>query len=222
MAEKGLLKIAAIICGISGLVIVLSTTLPILRYEILSRQKYPLLITPIGIDSSRVLGSTLQDTAKVSNWFSDSSIRDRFDSGSISYYSLTIPKLEIYSATIAIGGEDLSENLIHFPGTALPGKRGNSVIFGHSVLPIFFNPKDYYTIFSTLPRLEVGDEIEVVYDGIFFKYRVEAMFEVLPEDIQILEQDYGGSFLSLVTCVPPGDPRMPKRLVVIARIIPFN
>jgi LPXTG-site transpeptidase (sortase) family protein len=48
------------------------------------------------------------------------------------------------------------------------------------------------------------------------------MFEVHPTDIQVLEQDESDSFLTLVTCVPPGDPRMPKRLIVRARIIPFN
>ncbi len=46
------------------------------------------------------------------------------------------------------------------------------------------------------------------------------MFEVLPTDIQVLDQDTTDSFLTLVTCVPPGDPRKPKRLIVRARVIP--
>ena len=58
------------------------------------------------------------------------------------------------------------------------------------------------------------------YDGISYKYRVETMFEVLPTDIQVLDQDTTDSFLTLVTCVPPGDPRKQKRLIVRARIIP--
>ena len=58
------------------------------------------------------------------------------------------------------------------------------------------------------------------YDGVSYKYRVESMFEVRPTDIQVLQQDNSDSFLTLVTCVPPGDPRKAKRLIVRARVIP--
>lgn len=75
-------------------------------------------------------------------------------------------------------------------------------------------------IFSTLSELEKGDEISVNYDGIIYKYKIEAMLEVSPADIQILSQDSSDSFISLVTCVPPGHPLKPKRLIVRARIIP--
>ena len=47
------------------------------------------------------------------------------------------------------------------------------------------------------------------------------MFEVYPTDIQVLQQDNSDSFLTLVTCVPPGDPRKPRRLIVRARIVPL-
>ena len=46
------------------------------------------------------------------------------------------------------------------------------------------------------------------------------MFEVLPTDIQVLDQDYSDSFVTLVTCVPPGDPSNPKRLIVRASVVP--
>ncbi len=75
-------------------------------------------------------------------------------------------------------------------------------------------------IFSTLDRLQKGDKIYINYDGISYKYRVEEMFEVRPTDIEILEQNAGNSYLSLVTCTPMGDPRKPKRLVVRASLIP--
>jgi sortase A len=130
--------------------------------------------------------------------------------------------LGIKKATIAIGGEDLSESLIQYPGTALPGKNGNAVIFGHSILPQFYDPEDYLSIFSTLPTLDEGDEIQLDYDGVVYKYIVENMFEVLPSDIEVLEQDRSDSFLTLVTCVPPGHPLKPKRLVVRARIVPIE
>ncbi len=68
--------------------------------------------------------------------------------------------------------------------------------------------------------LKKGDEIDVDYDGVSYKYKVETMFEVHPTDIQVLDQDDTDSFLTLVTCVPPGDPGKPKRLIVRARVIP--
>ncbi|MFC1649665.1 sortase, partial [Patescibacteria group bacterium] len=124
------------------------------------------------------------------------------------------------NATVTYGGDDLVESLIQYPGTAPPGKIGNSVVFGHSVLPQFFNADDYLTIFSTLPEMEIGKFIFVEHQGVSYKYKVEDMFEVRPTDVHILTQDDSGSFLSLVTCTPPGDPFKPKRLVVRARLMP--
>lgn len=115
----------------------------------------------------------------------------------------------------------MSESLIHYPGTALPGKRGNAVIFGHSSLPILFSPTNYDTIFSTLPTLSPGDEIFVSYDGITYRYIIENMFEVLPTDLEVLAQNTSDSFISLITCVPPGHPLRPRRLIVRARIATY-
>ena len=108
-------------------------------------------------------------------------------------------------------------SLIHYPGTAMPGQLGSAVIFGHSVLPQFFNPASYKTIFSTLPTLAESDEILVSFDGVFYRYRVVQLIETSPEDMTVLEQRYNDSYLSLITCVPPGT--YLKRLVVKARLI---
>ena len=78
------------------------------------------------------------------------------------------------------------------------------------------------SIFSTLPTLKEGDDVFISYDGIAYKFKVEELFEIYPTDIQILEQDSSSSFLTLVTCTPPGDPRKPERLIVRARLIPVN
>jgi len=89
-------------------------------------------------------------------------------------------------------------------------------------LPQFYDPEDFLSIFSTLPTLDEGDEIQLDYDGVVYKYIVEKMFEVLPTDIEVLEQDRSDSFLTLVTCVPPGHPLKPKRLIIRARIVPIE
>ena len=220
MGRKTILRISAVISGLSGLMIIFGVLLPIVQYEIMSRQKYPVLITPVKTTLGGIMGWKYKDSTKISNWFDNT--ENVFGTSQISTYSLSILKLGIEDAKVVIGAEDLTQSLIHYSGTALPGKIGNSVIFGHSVLPIFYNSKDYGAIFSTLPVLEKGDIIEINFDGVLFRYRVESMFEVYPEDIQILEQESSDSFLTLVTCVPPGDPRMPRRLIVRARVIPFN
>jgi sortase A len=157
------------------------------------------------------------DDTNPSTWFTG--VKD-FSASTVSYYTISVPKLKIDSATVAIGGDDLNKSLVQYPGTALPGKRGDSVIFGHSILPIFNNPKNYISIFTMLPTLQKGDQIFVNYDGVSYTYEVETMFEVFPTDIQVLDQDTSDSFLTLVTCVPPGDPRDPKRLLVRARVVP--
>lgn len=209
--------------GVSGLVILFATIWPIISYKDLSGDQTAEFVSStvdnIGSDAPQI---SEVDYTKASNWFVGGVPKDSFASSNISFYTVSIPKLKIENATVAIGGEDLSEHLIQYPGTALPGKSGNAVIFGHSTLPIFYNPKNYLSIFSTLPTLKKGDEINVSYDGISYKYEIEDMFEVSPTDIQVLDQDKSDSFLTLVTCVPPGDPRKPRRLIIRARVVPLS
>jgi len=217
MDRKLILRIAAFISGISGIVILVGVFYPILSYNSTFTPKYNRLISPV---SEKSLGaSTSLDYTQASNWFPGGATKADFSASKVEYFTISIPKLKIDKATVAIGGEDLSKHIIQYPGTALPGKRGNSVLFGHSILPIFYNPKNYLSIFSLLPTLNIGDEIEIDYDGVFYKYRVETMFEVKPTDLQVLDQDSSDSFLTLVTCTPPGDPTKPKRLIVRARIV---
>ena len=218
MQKSILLKISAIVSGISGVVILLGVIWPIASYEKAAQDKYPTFISPIVSDGETLAQEDL-DYTKASSWFVGGAPKEEFISSKVAFYTLSIPKLKIENATVAIGGDDLSKSLIQYPGTAVPGKVGNAVIFGHSILPIFYNPKNYMAIFSTLPTLKKEDEINVSYDGVSYKYKVEDIFEVLPTDIQVLEQNSSDSFLTLVTCVPPGDPRKPKRLIVRARIV---
>ena len=210
-SKKTFLKVVAIVWAASGIVILAGVIVPILSYQVRSDTETPQLISPVGPDST-----------KASNWFPGGATSDVFQKSTVSYYTISIPKLKIENAVVAIGGEDLAKSLIQYPGTALPGKNGNAVIFGHSILPIFYNPKNYISIFSTLPTLKKDEEIYIDYDSVSYTYKVEDAFEVLPTDIQVLQQDTSDSFLTLVTCVPPGDPRRPKRWIVRARVVPLE
>lgn len=202
--------------GFLGILILFMTFYPIVRYEILSRQEFSSFLVPLSEYDIDFFSD--KDYTKASNWFEGGLKSEDFVLPKVTFYNISIPKLQIENAVVAIGGEDLNENLIQYPGTALPGRRGNAVIFGHSTLPRFYNPKKYISIFSLLPTLKEGDTIYVYYDGVEYVYRVEDMFEVSPSDIQILEQNSSDSYLTLVTCTPPGDPRKPRRLIVRARI----
>jgi sortase A len=146
------------------------------------------------------------DYTKAENWFTQD-FKPKTKTLSLNRttsYTITIPKLDIKDMLVEIGGNNLDKHLIHYAGTALPGEYGNPVVFGHSVLPVFYNPKSYMSVFSKIPTLEKGDEVFVDYDGIEYKYIVDSYHEVQPDQVELLEQRYDRRTLTLVTCVPPG------------------
>lgn len=228
MNQKTILRIAAAVSAISGIVILIGVIYPIISYDAIYGKNFSELASPLSenpVTQTAVQGVTTNnqstnDFTRASNWFVGGAKSSDFNSSKVEHFTISIPALKIDHATVTIGGEDLNESLIQYPGTALPGRPGNTAIFGHSILPIFYNPKNYISIFSLLPTLKKGDEIYIDYDGVSYTYKVETMFEVMPTDIQVLDQDYSDSFVTLVTCVPPGHPNDPKRLIVRARVIP--
>jgi len=143
------------------------------------------------------------DYSLINNWFPSVAVPKLKDS-KITHYNLSIPKLKINNAVVTIGGTKVENSLVQYPGTALPGEYGNTVVFGHSVLPMFYNPKDYKTIFSLLPTLKEGDTIYLYYDGIEYLYKVYDYYEVKPEEVDVLKQQFDKQILTLITCVPPG------------------
>ncbi len=222
MKKRLVIKFIAFVMGLVGVSLLSYVFFPILSYEMTSRPRFASFLSPIPENPIFAANSENMDYTQASNWFIGGVKSEGFNRSKVDYYTISIPALGIEQATVAVGGEDLSKHLIQYPGTAQPGKIGNAVIFGHSILPQFYNPKDYIAIFSTLHTIKKGSEILVYFDGMSFKYRVEDKFEVLPTDIQILEQDMSDSFITLVTCVPPGDPRRPRRLIVRAKIVPLG
>lgn len=225
----GTAKVLPVLLFVAGLVLLSFAVVPILNYQLFVAPRFAQLVKPVAdgdslnrarLDSARqvVLGQKANlDMTRASNWFPTAPRMDGPARPSqITHYNLSIPKLKIKEAVVEIGGEDLKKSLIHYPGTALPGQFGNAVIFGHSVLPQFFDPKNYLTIFSTLPTLKLKEEVLVDFDGVTYKYVIEEMTEVKPDDISVLEQRYDDSYITLITCVPPGT--YLRRLVIRARL----
>lgn len=205
----------SVACFVAGFVFIGSAFLPILSYEIRSQSFSRKLISPIEVKGD---SDTVVDYSSPKTWFV-SGYELPPNPSRITHYTLSIPKLKISEAVVQVGGDDLMKGLIQYPGTAMPGQFGNGVVFGHSVLPQFFNAKDYKTIFSLLPTLKEKDEIVVNYDGVEYRYRVYKMTEVTPDDLSVLEQQYDSQYLSLITCVPPGT--YLRRLVVKAKLVRY-
>lgn len=217
--KRSTLKFISLIFICSGVFLAISAVLPIVKYELFAKQEVVSgeFLSPLGQEVASSQPTDPKDLTHASNWFVGNPHLPEV-TYKVPYYKISVPKLKIKDALVQIAGEDLSQSLIHYQGTAIPGRPGNAVIFGHSTLPQLYNPKIYLTVFTYLPSLTKGDDIIVDYDGITYMFKVSQMIEVKPEDIQILEQRYDTSYLSLVTCVPPGTSI--KRLVVRAKLVP--
>lgn len=216
-------KFAAFGLLLVGFLLFSSAAIPILRFQFFETA-FKQIVSPVSTNfynqNRQILGDTSTDYTQLSNWFQNnedsSGVLDRPEGKS---YNLTIPKLKIENANVVIGANDLKKSLIQYAETSLPGQLGTTVIFGHSVLPQFFNPKSYTTIFSTLYKLKQGDEIYIDYDGVRYKYVVEELYEVEPTDLSVVEQRFDGKYLNIITCHPPGT--YLRRLVIRSRIVDY-
>ena len=142
-------------------------------------------------------------------------------------FTLSIPTLKIVDAVVTTNvvsdkKEDylpvLDESIAHYKGTSLPGQKGDSFLYGHSVSPQFFNTNNYLTIFSTLHKLKIGDQVMVKYGDQDFKYEVVGKQIVDPKDLDVINRSgEGDKTMTLMTCSPPGVPL--KRLLVSTKLV---
>jgi len=116
-----------------------------------------------------------------------------------------------YVVVEGVSVEDLKKGPGHYPGTALPGGLGNSVISGHRTT--------YLAPFSRLDVLRAGDAIVVETRTSWFTYRMTGRQVVAPTAIEVTYPVPGrrGSaptqhLLTLTTCNPKYSAR--QRLVV--------
>lgn len=120
---------------------------------------------------------------------------------------MEIPRLLVSVVVVeGIGKTTLRRVVGHIPGTALPGQPGNVGLAGH---------RD--TLFRSLKDLRIHDEIDFATLRGDFKYEVESLRVVDPDDVGVLAPS-GKNVLTMVTCYPffyvgPA----PKRWIVRAR-----
>lgn len=201
---------------------------PIASFQLLSARAFTRIITPVsdpgigGQDKSDG-GIEAGGYTNPNLWFPNRPQKKVVTP--VNSYLISIPKLRISNALVVIAGDNLKDSLIHYGGTALPGEYGNTVIFGHSTLPQLYDPLNYTSIFSLLPTLkparspDPGDDIFLTYDGISYHYVVTDMHITKPDDLSPLEQRFDDSYVTLITCVPPGT--YWERLNVTARLKPI-
>lgn len=104
---------------------------------------------------------------------------------------IEIPRL-LLSVIVAEGIDKttLRRAVGHIPGTALPGQPGNVGLAGH---------RD--TFFRPLKDLRVKDEVQISTLKGNFKYEVESLRVVEPENVGVLAAS-AENVLTLVTCYP--------------------
>lgn len=166
--------------------------------------------------SSNFYSNNLRDFTQANVWFPVKNVPGSNDNIDVQEYYLSIPKLNLDNLKVTVGGDDLSKSLVHYLPTSKPGQYGKVAIFGHSTLPQLYNEKDYKTVFTYLPQMDVGDSISINIDGKKYDYEVFDMYIVKPDKVSVLEQNFNASYIMLVTCVPPGTYK--ERLIVEAKL----
>lgn len=204
-----------------GIFLLMQVILPLISFQIWwwgQKYSHTLLISPTSV-TSQVLGVSIEKGVSIQNKNNFPTIVSnlvRATPASYTEFSLTVPKLKIDKAQVLIDSNDLSNSLVHLPGSALPGEKGDVFISGHSALSQFLNLKK--ALFANLTDLKSGDEIVVEAAGAKFRYKVVELKVVDPKDLSVINPpDSQGRYISLMTCVPPG--LNFKRLIVLGKMI---
>lgn len=192
--------------------------MPLISYKLWELTEYnnnksTLLVSPIS-KNQQILGVSIEKTA---NNFPAFISKNSDGPRPYKEFTITIPSIGLESVRTIVDSNDLNKSLVHLPGSALPGEKGNVFISGHSSLPQFYRPGNFKAIFSNLPKVKKGDSILVDAGGQKFEYIVEGLKVVDPSETWVINPpDNTGRYISLMTCVPPG--LYLKRLIVLGRL----
>ncbi|MBI2338696.1 class E sortase [Candidatus Daviesbacteria bacterium] len=198
-----------------GTIILMQVVLPVVSFQVWQlQQSYQsqVLVSPKRTNE-RVLGISVQNR---DNFPAFVSLNSRETQPNYTKFSVSIPRFKIEKSEVLVDSNDLSQGLVHLPGSALPGEKGNVFISGHSALSSLFALKS--APFAKLPDLKKGDQIIIEASGSKFVYEVSGFKVVDPSNLSVLvAPDDRGRYVSLMTCVPPG--LNFKRLVVLGKMI---
>lgn len=136
--------------------------------------------------------------------------------------SISIPKISAYAPLIdnvdPWNGTEyrkaLRSGVALASGFSKPGQSGTAFAFAHSS-DSPWNITSYNTVFFRLGELKSGDEIQVNYNGQYFKYTVSYLIEVWPNEVEAVTKGDGDQLI-LQTCTPVGTSL--RRLLVFAKL----
>lgn len=223
-------RLFALLVTLVGLGTTLYTFLPLLSWQlyfapVFASSDVALPIPKTTLVSSINIESLLQtaaspltgvDFSNAVNWFPSAKVSGNNASSKTPFYSLSIPSLKIVKAQVSTIDMDLASHLVNYAGTAVPPDKGNAVVFGHSTLPQLFDPTNYKTILANAYQLKVGDEIDAAIGSVTYMYKIISITIVNPTDTSVFTQSYDNSYLTLVTCTPPGTTW--KRLIIRSQL----
>lgn len=198
-----------------GIFLLMQIVAPILSFEIWEigqKINNQTLVSPIK-SNEQILGVSVQNNDNFPAFVSSSKreTQPNYDS-----FSLSVPKLKMEKTEVLVDSNELLKGLVHLPGSALPGEKGNVFISGHSALSQLFSFRS--VPFSKLSDLKKGDQIIVETQGSKFLYEVSELRIVDPTVLSVIEPpEPQGRYISLMTCVPPG--LNFKRLIVLGKMI---
>lgn len=201
----------AVLIAVGVIVLTTQVAVPLVFFKTQDKVSKPVSSTVLGVASG--FGEFEFDELQQTKREKDTAIHG-------DYFYITIPKLGIEDAMVEVNSKSLSpdESLGHYNGSALPGETGNTFIYGHSVLPWFYNPKNYKTIFSTIDKLEAGDKFYIKYNNRKYTYKVEGQQVLAVDKVnplgEIKPRYLGDPTAVLMTCWPAGTKA--KRLLVNA------
>lgn len=222
-----ILRISGGILTLLGVGIVLYIFLPLILWQITFAPIFAAQSVNAPIPKKTIVGpttlksliaasmSTLSgvDYTNASNWFPGyTGVHNTITKS----YFLSIPKIHIGNAFVSGADNDLAKHLVHFGDSSLPGQKGTAIIFGHSTLPQLFDPTNYKTIFANLHEMQVGDTMYATVDNVRYTYKIFDISVVDPEDTSVLAQNFDDSYITIITCTPPGT--IWKRLIVQAKL----
>ena len=120
---------------------------------------------------------------------------------------IEIPKIQVNWIVVeGVTVEALKKGPGHFPGTAYPGDKGNTVISGHRAT--------YGEPFARMNEVVVGDSIKLTTLRGAFDYTVIEKKIVKPTDLSVV-QDFQDERLTLTTCEPRYGSKL--RMIVVAK-----
>lgn len=134
-------------------------------------------------------------------------------------FSLVIPKIganakvvkNVNAASEQEYLDALKDGIAHARGTGFPGEGGHIFLFAHST-DYIWNIGSYNAVFYLLYKLEIGDEINMFYEGQRYAYEVKEKVIIEPTDVEYLTRRTDYELLTLQTCWPPGTTL--KRLII--------